>query len=209
MKRKLSDPALYLSVLLCLVPLVISAACYDRLPMLLATHWGAHNQPDRYSSVFFTAIVMPVLFLILDILVILALNADMTRRPTFYTTCCKFALPAASLFCSMVLVVRVLQPVTFLLSAPILVGMLLVIVAAHLPNCRRDLSRGILLPWTVSNERNWVMTHRVACGSTAAAGFLLIAAAFFWTLPLITVAAVVGIVTPVLFSFFYSRKRHS
>ena len=66
----------------------------------------------------------------------------------------------------------VAQPVTLLIAigvklsirivAPVIVGVLLVIVGCCLPRCKQNHFIGIRLPWTLCNVGNWDRTHRVA-----------------------------------------------
>ena len=206
MKRTLSDPALYLSFLLGLAPLLVHAVYYDQLPMLMASHWGSGNVPDRYTSRFFTAVAVPAVLLVLNIPVVAAIDAGPIGKQGFLTTCCKFLLPAASVILSVTLVLRTIMDVGWTFCVPAAVGVLLVIAAASLPLCEVNRMPGICLPWTLSSEKNWKLTHAVACGTTAVSGFAMMAASFVWTIPLVCTAAGFCILAPVLFSFFYSIK---
>lgn len=204
MKRALRDPAFYLAFLLGLLPLLVHAAYYDQLPILLASHWTFSSTPDRYTSRLFTAVIIPAVLLVLNIPVVIALDADQTRKQGFLTTCCKFLLPAVSVFLSGTLVLRTILDTGWTFAVPTAVGVLLIVAAASLPLCQENTFPGIMLPWTLRSGRNWRMTHRAACFTTAVSGFMMLAAAFVWTIPLVCTAAAVCLLAPVLFSWVFS-----
>ncbi len=208
LKRQFSDPALYLSIGLGLVPLIVSAVYYDQLPMRIAVHWTINGQPDRYASPYFSAVVLPAVLLILNVPVVMAINADLSRRQSFYTTCLKFLLPVVSNFLLVVLVLHAVIEINYALCLPMVAGILVVILAAHLPACQWEQRVGILLPWTLRSKRNWNMTHKVACGVCGVSGFLLIAAAYVWPVPLICTAVALSILTPLVFSAVYAKLHH-
>ena len=39
-----------ITTLITLLPIVLGIALYDRLPDVVATHWGIDNQPNGWSS---------------------------------------------------------------------------------------------------------------------------------------------------------------
>ena len=48
-----------ITTLITLLPIVLGIALYDRLPDVVATHWGIDNQPNGWSSKAMAAFGMP------------------------------------------------------------------------------------------------------------------------------------------------------
>jgi uncharacterized membrane protein len=48
--KKISVKTIALSVVLCLLPMIVGAIFYSRLPDQMAMHWGMGNQPNAYAN---------------------------------------------------------------------------------------------------------------------------------------------------------------
>ena len=92
--------ALILSSLLTLFPIVIGLLLWNKLPDVMATHWGADNQPDGYSSKAFAVFVFP--FILLGIhwlcLWITSLDPGHKKQSEKATKMTFWLIPIASLF---------------------------------------------------------------------------------------------------------------
>lgn len=55
-----------LSVIICLLPMILGIAVYDRLPAVMATHFGVDNEPNGFMSKNMTVFGMPVILAVLQ-----------------------------------------------------------------------------------------------------------------------------------------------
>ena len=60
--------------ILTLLPILIGLLLWNRLPDSVATHFGADNQPDGYSSKIFSVFGPPFLILLLHFICVIAAN---------------------------------------------------------------------------------------------------------------------------------------
>ena len=70
---------LVLTTLLCLLPMLVGALVYDRLPESMVTHWNLNGEPDGRSGRALAVFGLPGLLAGVNILMHFALNADPKR----------------------------------------------------------------------------------------------------------------------------------
>lgn len=182
MKKLQLDKVTVLSSAMCLAPILLGLFLYPRLPDQIAVHWDASGRADHFAPKAFAVFLLPLFLLIVNF----AVNAVLVQ-----------GAPAANISASARGVLRwcvgaiaiVVQPVTLLIAigvklsirivAPVIVGVLLVIVGCCLPRCKQNHFIGIRLPWTLCNVGNWDRTHRVAGYLWITGGVLTVLGAFF------------------------------
>lgn len=59
---------LWVTSLLCLLPMVFSAAVYSSLPKQVATHWNNAGEADNYVHKAFAAFGIPIMFLVINLI---------------------------------------------------------------------------------------------------------------------------------------------
>lgn len=199
---------------LVLLPFLISALFYSRLPDEVAIHWGADNQPDGYASKNFAAWICPLIFLAVAFLVNFSFYADPKKKNIDRSKKMKglgrwFVVIAAPLvqLITMIYAVGITVPMNLMVGVPI--GILFAAVGNYLPKCRQNYSMGIKLPWTLADEENWNKTHRLAGYLWIICGVLMVISAClnleYFVLFVILVMAVV----PTLYSYLIYRKKMS
>lgn len=94
-------------------------------------------------------------------------------------------------------------PLNIKRALPIGIGVVCILVGNVLPRARRNWMFGVRTPWTLSNERVWERTHRLAGYLFVLLGVaLLVAAALPVVFPTEAVLASIGVVAAI--SFIYS-----
>jgi uncharacterized membrane protein len=96
--------------------------------------------------------------------------------------------------------------------APAIVGLQFVILGNALPRARPNWWFGIRTPWTLSNDRVWARTHRVAGYLLAGAGILLLVAAALpraWTFALGVAAVIAAGFSSLVYSYFAWKQESS
>jgi uncharacterized membrane protein len=93
---------------------------------------------------------------------------------------------------------------------PALVGGLFVVIGNVMPRMRSNWWFGVRTPWTLSNDRVWARTHRLAGFSMTAAGLVMIAAALLLParlgLPVLIAAVVAATIGPVVYSYLTWKR---
>ncbi|MGN0658465.1 MAG: SdpI family protein [Emergencia sp.] len=205
---------LIFSCLVCLLPLVLSAALFSQLPDRIAIHWDFAGNADGYAGKAMGAFGLPLLLLILQLVVCFGVFSDPKRKnqSAAMRTISIWIIPVLGL---------VLQPMTLLAAlghdVPIttvvmlIVGVLFIICGNYLPKSRQNYTVGIKLPWTLADADNWNRTHRLAGVLWIIGGILFLimpflpAGAGIWIL--FAVCLTVMILVPVGYSFLlYVRK---
>jgi uncharacterized membrane protein len=92
---------------------------------------------------------------------------------------------------------------------PILVGALFVTTGNVLPRARPNWWFGIRTPWTLSNDRVWMRTHRVGGYLMSAAGIVIIAGAALrgaWPFAVFITASAIAAVGLIVYSYIAWRE---
>jgi uncharacterized membrane protein len=202
-KHKFSE---YLYWILAVVPFLISAAFYSRLPETVAVHWNAAGQPNGYASKTFAAFGLPAIMFGAILLVNLTLRFDPRRqnidRSPQMKAVSRWGVLIITFVCEFA---TVFQAIGFSfnmaqLTLP-LVGLLFILMGNYLPKCKYNYTMGIRLPWTLASEENWRKTHRFAGKFWILAGVLIAVSGLMklsWT---VLAATAVAVVIPAVYSF--------
>jgi uncharacterized membrane protein len=103
-------------------------------------------------------------------------------------------------------------PVPVVMVAPVMIGVLFVVLGNVMPRARSNWMFGIRTPWTLTNDRVWERTHRVGGMTFVGAGLLLIVSAFLRPTAMVAVlitASVLASVIPITYSYFAWRQETS
>jgi len=198
--------------------IVVSAIAYPSLPERVPMHWDLDGNVDRVGSRFEAAILLPIIGIVLW-LGMRALPRIDPRRENYAKFQGSYDLVInAGITVLVVLHVAVIAvalgariPLTRVMTAA--AGAMLVVLGNVLPRARPNWWFGIRTPWTLSNERVWMRTHRVAGYLLVAAGLACVVTAPFVserTTPLVflttLIAAAVGSIG---YSYFAWRQETS
>ena len=201
---------LILTTLLCLLPMLVGALVYDRLPEKMVTHWGVNGEPNGWSSRAFAVFGMPGIVAALNLALHFVLHADPKRANM------SGALKAVSLWiCPVVSVLCGALTLAWGLGhelrieriVPIFAGLLFVIVGNYLPKTKQSYTMGIKLPWTLNSEENWNRTHRLAGFLWVLGGVCFIVMSFVgWSLPAFLIPLAVMVLVPTVYSYVLYKR---
>jgi immunity protein, SdpI family len=195
---------------LCIVAaFATSALVWTRLPDRVPVHWDSHGTVNGYGSRFAGALMLPAAMLGLWLLLRVLPRID-PRRANY----AKFAdtydlivnsLVALFLVMHLALLASALGwPVSMERVAPVLVGLQFLILGNALPRARPNWWFGIRTPWTLSNDRVWARTHRIAGYLLAGAGAVLLLIGAFAPTSLAFALGVGAVVAASVGSLVYS-----
>ena len=202
-------------VLLALVGTAASLAVYRRLPETMAVHWDIDGNPNGWMSRAFGASFGPVFILVLWQLMRVLPRID-PRRPNYdrfgdaYDTIVAAVLLLVLATHGIVLAVALGYDVSVSRLVPALVGALFLVIGNVMPRMRPNWWFGVRTPWTLSNDRVWTRTHRLAGFSMTAAGLVSIASALVLParlgLPVLIAAVVAATIGPAVYSYLTWKR---
>lgn len=199
-----------LSTLVCLVPIILALALYDKLPARLPTHFDMNGNPDSYSTKAVACFAFPAGLALINLFTHFILNADPKKRNANIVVRAVglWALPVSSLIFVPITLFKGLGydlPITMICSA--LVGLLFLIMGNYMPKSRQNYTVGIRLPWTLDNEENWNKTHRFGGFVWVLGGLAVIVNTFIGSFYITLGVIVLLTVLPVIYSYLLYRKQ--
>lgn len=203
---------LIITSIVILLPIIIGLILWNRLPAVMATHFGADNEPNGFSSKPFAVFGLPLFLLAIHWLCVLFISVDPRRKnisPKLFSLIL-WLIPAVSLITAIpIYTVNLGNKLDISFFMMLFMGVLFTLIGNYLPKARHNYTIGIRLPWTLDNEENWNRTHRLAGHIWMGCGILMI---IFTLTGLIRAEWLVGlfIVTawiPCVYSFWLHVRR--
>lgn len=197
---------LIITTILCLVPIILGLAMYDRLPEELAIHFDSAGIANGFMAKNIAIWLLPVFMAAINIFANVMMNNDPKRMNASVVArnIGIWLIPITSL---------ILMPITLFKSIgydipievimPVMVGVLIVVFGNYMPKCKQNYTVGIKLPWTLNDENNWNKTHRLAGYVWIIGGLAIIILSFVnfnTTISIITIIAVL-VVVPIIHSY--------
>jgi len=204
------------SSLLILLPLLFGLLLWNRLPVQLASHWGADGTADGMTGRAFTVVALPLVLLAFHWLCLLVSAAGFKKRGRSGKALGMvfWIIPAVSLFSN-----GIVYSAAFGLELNLIrlelafIGLLFLILGNYLPKVEQNGVLGVRVPWTLGSEENWRRTHRFCGRLWVAGGFLLL---LIVPLPvplptpllfaLLLTATLILSLLPILYSYLYYRR---
>ena len=207
---KANKKTLIITSIVTVLPILIGVYFWDRLPDVMATHFGADNRANGFSSKPIAVFGLPLLCLAI-LWAGAAISANDPRKqnisPKMYALCLWIAPIVSLVAAAMMYSVNLGYAADITYVGGLAVGLLLIIVGNYMPKARQNYTIGIKLPWTLANEENWNRTHRLAGYVWIVCGILLVALTLFRVLQPGLMAALLA--APVLLPFGYSFWLHA
>ena len=203
-------PTLIITSIIILLPVLAGIVLWDRLPEVIAIHFGVNGEPDGWSSRSVVVFGIPCIMLAVQWLCMLGTNAD-PKRDRISPKMMKLVLwiiPIIACVTMTLIYSEVLAyPLKMSTVMPVLIGVLFIIIGNYLPKCRQSYTMGIKLPWTLEDEDNWNRTHRMAGKLWVICGVAFIIAAFLRIDWLIIAIFVVMILAPTAYSYMLHVRK--
>ncbi len=201
---------LVITSLICLLPIIVGALVYKRLPETIATHFDLNGNPDGWSSRAFAVFGLPAILLAVNLLLPIMLRADPKHENMSgaLVNITIWAIPVLSLICSGLTLGRALgYDVRIERVLPVFMGVLFILIGNYLPKTKQSYTMGIKLPWTLASEENWNRTHRLAGFLWVLGGVYFIVMSFIgWSVPAFVLPLAVMVLLPIVYSYLLYRK---
>lgn len=207
MMSKKNDVASFFSLIVCIIPFIISIIFYKSLPEVVATHWDLNGNPNGYFPRFIAAFAVPTLILIGHIFVqfILKNKKEEKYAPAMEIISIWLA-PLLSLVVQSVIILNAIGTnIRWEMSVYIIVGLIFVFIGNYLPKSKPNNIAGIKFPWIMKSEKNWVRTNRFTGYVWIVDGLLIIIAGLFKLEWVFFSAFIVLIGAPVIYSIIISK----
>lgn len=159
------DRLLWITTIVCFLPIILSLALYDKLPEEIAIHFNGAGVADNYAPKAVAVFGLPFLMAAINIFTHLTINNDPKKMnaASALMYMAKWSVPVMSV---------ILMPVTLFIAlgyeipieiiGPAIVGVVIVAFGNYLPKCKQNYTVGIKVPWTLNSEENWNKTHHMA-----------------------------------------------
>ena len=201
---------LVITSLICLLPIIVGALVYKRLPETIATHFDLNGNPDGWSSRAFAVFGLPAILLAVNLLLPFMLRADPKHENMSgaLVNITIWTIPVLSLICSGLTLGRALgYDVRIERVLPVFMGVLFILIGNYLPKTKQSYTMGIKLPWTLASEENWNRTHRLAGFLWVLGGVYFIVMSFIgWSVPAFVLPLAVMVLLPMVYSYLLYRK---
>lgn len=195
--------------LITLIPIVIGLLLWNKLPDRIATHFGAHNMPDGWSSKVFAVFGLPIILFVLHLMSLCVILNDPKKRNvgTTLLSVIFWMIPMISVVVnSMIYGVALGMKIDIRVISTLMMSVMFIIFGNYMSKNRQNYTVGIRLPWTLASEENWYKTHSIASKVWVAGGIALFANVFIGQLAVMLIVVIVTTITPVIYSFALYRK---
>ncbi len=174
---KANRKTLIITSVVTILPVLIGIVYWDRLPDVMATHFGIDNEPNGFSSKAFAVFGLPAILLAVHLFCAFVTSRDPKRQnisPKIFSLVL-WIIPVVSLVvAAMMYPANLGYELNITLFAELFLGLSFMIIGSFLPKTRQNYTVGIKLPWTLANEENWNRTHRFAGYLWMICGLLMI-----------------------------------
>ena len=201
---------LIITSLICLLPMLVGALVYSRLPEQVATHFDLQGNPDGWSSRPFAVFGLPGILLAVNLLIPFALQADPKHKNMSgaLVNIVIWTVPVVSLLCSGLTLGRALgYDLRIEVVLPVFMGVLFILIGNYLPKTKQSYTMGIKLPWTLASEENWNRTHRLAGFLWVLGGaYFIVMSLIGWSLIAFLIPIALMVLVPTVYSYLLYRK---
>lgn len=197
-----------------LLTLVAWLIALPHLPATMPIHWGANGEADGFATKI-NAMILTVGIMVLIYFVIAFVPRIDPRKENYkyFSKTYNILLNAVLLLFFFVNMSTILQglgynvPMSYI--APIMAGLVFIIIGNYLQRVRSNYFMGIRTPWTLSNETVWKKTHRLSGKIFFIGGLLILISAFLpdgYKSVIMWGSIVLCVAVPYLYSYVAYKK---
>ncbi len=209
---KANKKTLIITSIVTILPVLIGVIYWDRLPDVMATHFGVNNEANGFSSKPFAVFGLPAVLLAVLWLGAFVTSNDPKRQnisPKMFTLGL-WIVPVVSLIGAATMYpVNLGYELDITFFAALFLGLVFIIIGNYLPKARQNYTIGIKIPWTLANEENWNRTHRLAGYLWMICGVLMILIVLTRFVPAQWLVGVllIMVLVPCVYSYWLHAKK--
>ncbi len=197
--------------LVLLFPMLIGLILWAELPDQIATHFGANNNHDGWSSKAMTVFGLPFLMFFIQWVVFLLTSYE-PKKKNINDKIFRAVLWIIPLVSSVVFLATYMTALGYSLNVGLLVnllvGLVFIVLGNYLHKVKQNYTVGIKLAWTLNSKENWNRTNRMGGWIYILGGLLFILNAFLQQIWLLIAIIAMVIILPVLYSFVLFKKEN-
>ncbi|MFE7081109.1 SdpI family protein [Priestia megaterium] len=197
-----------------LLTLVAWLIALPHLPATMPIHWGGNGEADGFATKI-NAMILTVGIMALIYFIIAFVPRIDPRKENYkyFSKTYNILLNAVLLLFFFVNMSTILQglgynvPMSYI--APIMAGLVFIIIGNYLQRVRSNYFMGIRTPWTLSNETVWKKTHRLSGKLFFIGGLLILISAFLpdgYKSVIMWGSIVLCVAIPYLYSYLAYKK---
>lgn len=160
--KKSNNRTLILSVIICLLPVILGIALYDKLPESMPIHFTFNNKVDNYGPKNLALFGLPVLMAALQLICCLGLikyNND--KKLPAAAQICKWIIPVATVVCYIMMIRAGLGNTDYIGKiACLMVGTIFLSLGNYLPKMSYDMAKHTTHP-APKDEKSFRKTSRI------------------------------------------------
>ncbi len=198
-----------ISTVAILLPALVWVILWDKLPETIATHFGADNTANGWSSKGFAVFGIPLIMAALHLFCLIVTSLDpkhknIGKKPLgmVFWIIPSVSLVVMSVIYAMALGVKIEVGFVVLL----LMGVLFIVMGNIMPKTRQNYTFGIKLPWTLNDEDNWNKTHRLAGFCMVIAGLITLLTAFLQNPFIFIPTLILALAIPLIYSYLHYKS---
>lgn len=207
-----------ITLVVLLIPMLVGAFLWNKLPNEVVTHWGPNGEPNGYSSRAFAVVGLPAIVLALQLIACLVTVLKDTNNISdklfrlLLWICPVMSVSTATITYATALGYKVNVPFWVLM----MVGIIYIVIGNYSPKARQNYFFGVRIKWTLESKKNWEHTNRFSAKIMVALGLIYIICAtlsIFFEKKAAIVVLVFGtligaIFAMVLYSYLYYMKHN-
>ena len=209
-KNKLT---LIITSIITLLPCLFGIIMWNKLPNMMAIHWGADGNADGFGGKFFAVFALPLIILAIMWICILITakdNQKVDQNVKAFRTI-MWIMPILSCVASSCIYAAAFgKEISISVIMPLMLGIMFTAIGNYTPKMKQNRTMGIKIKWTLENEENWNATHRFGGKVWFYGGFAFMLMAL---LPenIMIWAVLVGMLplvfAPMIYSYLYYKKQ--
>ena len=209
---KANRKTLIIASIVTILPVLIGIICWNRLPDVMATHFGMNNEADGFSSKAFAVFGLPLILLAVLWVGAFVTAHDPKRQnisPKMFSLMLWIAPVISLVAAATIYPVNLGYELDIAFFSELLLGLMFIMIGNYLPKARQNYTIGIRIPWTLANEENWNRTHRLAGYLWMICGILMIIISLTrvvsaeWLIGILLIMVLV----PCMYSFWLHAKK--
>ncbi len=186
---------------------------YDNMPDQMASHWNTKGEVDGYMSKFWGSFMMPLLLIGMAVLFAIIPKIDPLKKNIE-----KFRKHFDLFILMIFLFMLVLHMITlavnrgadinFNIIMPVATGLLFYYIGNLCQHAKRNWFIGIRTPWTLSSDKVWDKTHKLASKLYKASGIITVSGILFGNLAMwfVLIPVISTSIILVVYSYIEFRK---
>lgn len=209
---KANKKTLIITSIVTILPVLIGIICWNRLPDVMATHFGFNNEANGFSSKAFAVFGLPLILLAVLWVGAFVTAHDPKRQnisPKMFSLMLWIAPVISLVAATTIYPVNLGYELDIAFFSELLLGLMFIIIGNYLPKARQNYTIGIKIPWTLANEENWNRTHRLAGYLWMICGILMILISLTRFVPAEWLVGIflIMVLVPCIYSFWLHAEK--